>query len=79
MHRITLSSAERERLEQAARTTRDKRALLWRRGKDQVSANRVYEKVEEQAEAFMTHLLSISNRQTLRTTGCLSTNFWLST
>lgn len=53
--------------------------LLWRRGKDHVSANRVYPKVQEQANAFVGHLLSMSNRQVLRTTGCLSANFWLPT
>lgn len=51
--------------------------LLWRRAKDHVSANRIYPKVQEQAEAFVNHLLSMSNRQTLRTTGCLSPTFWL--
>lgn len=53
--------------------------LLWRRGKDHVSANRVYPKVQDQAEAFIYHLLSLTNRQTLQTTGCLSENFWLPT
>lgn len=53
--------------------------LLWRRGKDHVSANRVYPKVQDQAEAFINHLLSFTYRQTLQTTGCLSANFWLPT
>lgn len=53
--------------------------LLWRRGKDHVSANRVYPKVQQQAEAFINHLLSMSNQQALQTTGCLSGNFWLPT
>ena len=52
--------------------------LLWRRGKDHVSANRVYPTVQEQADAFVNHLLSMSNPQVLQTTGCLSANFWLS-
>ena len=46
--------------------------LLWRRGKDHVSANRVYPKVQEQADAFVNHLLAMSNRLALQTTGCLS-------
>lgn len=53
--------------------------LLWRRGKDHVSANRVYPKVQDQADAFVDHLLSMSNQQALRTTGCLSANLWLPT
>lgn len=52
--------------------------LLWRRGKDHVSANRVYPTVQEQADVFVNHLLSMSNPQVLQTTGCLSANFWLS-
>jgi transposase len=53
--------------------------LLWRRGKDHVSANRVHPKVEDQADAFVDHLLSFSHRHALQTTGCLSENFWLPT
>jgi transposase len=53
--------------------------LLWRHGKDRISANRVYEKVDEQADAFVDHLLSLSNQQALRTAGVLSKNFWLAT
>lgn len=53
--------------------------LLWRRGKDHVSANRVYPKVDEQADAFVSHLLSFSGRYALQTTGCLSDNLWLPT
>ncbi|HEV2122727.1 MAG TPA: IS630 family transposase [Chloroflexota bacterium] len=53
--------------------------LLWRHGKDRISANRVYENVDEQADAFIDHLLGLSNQQTLQTAGVLSDNFWLST
>ena len=52
--------------------------LLWRRGKDHVSANRVYPTVQEQADVLVNHPLSTSNPQVLPTTGCLSANFWLS-
>lgn len=53
--------------------------LLWRHGKDRISANRVYENVDEQADAFIDHLLGLSNQQALRTAAVLSDNFWLST
>jgi hypothetical protein len=53
--------------------------LLWRRGKDQVSANRVYHQVQEQADAFVEYLLGLSNRQALQAAGVLSPNFWLPT
>ncbi len=53
--------------------------LLWRHGKDRISANRVYDRVDEQADAFVDHLLSLSNRQALQTAGVLSENFWLPT
>lgn len=53
--------------------------LLWRRGKDHVSANRVYTKVDEQADAFVNHLLSFTDRHALHTTGCVSAGFWLPT
>jgi transposase len=53
--------------------------LLWRHGKDQVSANRVYGKLDDQADAFINHLLELSNREALRTAGVLSYNFWLPT
>lgn len=43
-----------------------------------MSANRVYPTVQEQADAFVNHLLSMSNPQVLQITGCLSANFWLS-
>ena len=80
---MTRSLAEKLRIEFAFLPTAcpelNPTELLWRRGKDHVSANRVYPKVQEQAEAFVRHLLSTSNRQTLQTTGCLSTNFWLPT
>ncbi len=52
---------------------------LWRHGKDQISANRVYENIDEQADTFVDHLLDLSNRQALQTAGVLSENFWLPT
>lgn len=52
---------------------------LWRHGKDQICANRVYETVDEQADAFVDHLQSLSNQQALQTAGVLSENFWLPT
>lgn len=53
--------------------------LLWKDGKDDVSANRVYPSVDEQATAFVQHLLGMSNHEALQTAGVLSNDFWLST
>ncbi len=53
--------------------------LLWRHGKDRISANRVYQRVDDQADAFIDHLLGLSNPHALRTAGVLSKNFWLPT
>lgn len=51
--------------------------LLWAEGKTNVSANRVYETVDEQADAFVDHLAALSNRDALRLSGATSPNFWL--
>lgn len=51
--------------------------LLWAEGKNRVSANRVYETVDEQAEAFVEHLAGLSNQDALRLSGATSPNFWL--
>lgn len=53
--------------------------LLWKDGKQDVSANRVYEGVDAQAHAFTEHLLAMSPEEALRTAGVMSNNFWLST
>lgn len=53
--------------------------LLWKDGKRDVSANRTYETVDEQAHAFTHHLLERSAHETLQAAGVLSNNFWLST
>ncbi len=88
MQSIARSSAERERLEQAARAPetsgRGSACAPCCSGmnattpaRSAVSANRVYQSVQGQAGAFVNHLLSMSNPQVLQTAGCPSASFWL--
>jgi transposase len=53
--------------------------LLWRSGKQNVSANRTYARVSEQADAFTSFLLGMTNLEALQTAGVRSKNFWLPT
>jgi DDE superfamily endonuclease len=50
---------------------------LWGQGKDSLSANKQYADIDKQAESFITHLSGLSNKEALRTSGVLSTHFWL--
>ena len=50
---------------------------LWGQGKDVISANKQYTNIDQQAELFITHLISLSNREALKTSGLLSAYFWL--
>jgi len=50
---------------------------LWGHAKDAVCANTQYVDIDEQANAFIAHLDSMSNRQTLQTSGIMSKHFWL--
>lgn len=50
---------------------------LWGQGKDVISANKQYTNIDQQAESFITYLTSLSNREALKTSGVLSTRFWL--
>lgn len=53
--------------------------LLWKAGKQHVSANRAYADVDEQALMFTDHLLAYSAAETRRLCGLDSDNFWLPT
>jgi len=50
---------------------------LWGQAKDAMTANKQYVGIDEQADAFVTHLTSLSNRMALQTSGVLSEHFWL--
>jgi hypothetical protein len=50
---------------------------LWGQGKDAIGANKQYTDIDEQAESFIAHLTSLSNREALHTSGVLSEHFWL--
>lgn len=50
---------------------------LWGQGKDVVSANKQYATIDDQAYRFLEYLESLSPRETLRTAGILSKDFWL--
>jgi hypothetical protein len=50
---------------------------LWGQAKDATAANKQYVNIDEQAEVFIAHLRSLSNKDALRTSGVLSNHFWL--
>jgi hypothetical protein len=50
---------------------------LWGQAKDVVAANKQYATIEDQVDRFLNHLLSMSGREALRTSGVRSDNFWL--
>lgn len=50
---------------------------LWGQGKDAIVANTQYADIDEQANAFVTHLRSLSNKEALQTSGVPSRHFWL--
>ena len=51
--------------------------LLWQKGKQNVSANRTFSTVAQQASAFVEYLLSLSPAAARRSSGVLSPTFWL--
>ena len=53
--------------------------LLWKAGKQHVSANRAYRDIDEQALMFTEHLSAYTPSETRQLTGVLSNNFWLPT
>jgi hypothetical protein len=50
---------------------------LWGQGKDAISVNRQYARLDEQVGSFIAHLSGLSNKAALQTSGVLSKNFWL--
>ena len=50
---------------------------LWGQAKDAVCVNTQYADIDEQADAFIAHLHSLSNREALQTSGVMSEHFWL--
>lgn len=52
---------------------------LWREAKRLVSANRQFPGIQEHAAAAEAWVLNLTPHEALRTSGCLSKNFWLPT
>jgi transposase len=50
---------------------------LWGQAKDVISANKQYASLDQQVDLFISHLYSLSNKEALRTSGVLSSHFWL--
>jgi DDE superfamily endonuclease len=50
---------------------------LWRHGKEIICANRQYETMEDQLEAFLGYLYELAPQQALRKAGVASGHFWL--
>lgn len=50
---------------------------LWGQGKDAIVANTQYADIDEQVEAFISHVSGLSNKEALQTSGVLSKHFWL--
>jgi hypothetical protein len=52
---------------------------LWGHAKDVISANKQYATIEDQVQRFLEYLQGLTRRETLQTSGVLSTKFWLRT
>ena len=50
---------------------------LWGQAKDVVAANKQYATIDDQVDRFLNHLLGMSGREALHTSGVLSDDFWL--
>ena len=50
---------------------------LWGQGKDAISANKQYARLDEQVDLLIAHLSGLSNKKALQTSGVLSAQFWL--
>jgi hypothetical protein len=50
---------------------------LWGQGEDVVAANKQCATIEDQVDRFLKHLLGMSGREALHTSGVLSDDFWL--
>ena len=52
---------------------------LWGQAKDVIAANKQYATIDDQVDRFLNHLLGMSGREALHTSGVLSDDFWLKT
>jgi hypothetical protein len=52
---------------------------LWGHGKDEVSANKQYESIDDHVDRFIDYLQSLSSKEALKKAGVLSDDFWLTT
>jgi hypothetical protein len=50
---------------------------LWGHGKDEVSANKQYESIDDHVDRFVDYLGGLTSQEALRKAGVLSDNFWL--
>jgi hypothetical protein len=50
---------------------------LWGQAKDVVAVNKQYATIEDQVDRFLSHILGMSGREALHTSGVLSDDFWL--
>jgi len=55
----------------------DPRDTLWGQGKDVVAADKQCTTIEDRVDRFLKHLLRLSGREALHTSGVLSDDFWL--
>ena len=79
--KITQTEAEALRIEFAWLPTAcpelNPNELLWSKGKQNVSANRTFETVDQQASAFAQYLLALTPTQARKASGVMSPGFWL--
>ena len=77
----TQAEAERLRIELAWLPTAcpelNPNELLWQKAKQNVSANRTFPTVAQQASAFVTYLLGLTPAEARKASGVMSPNFWL--
>lgn len=50
---------------------------LWGHGKDEISANKQYESIDDDVGRFIRYLQGLSSREALKKAGVLSDAFWL--
>ena len=79
--KITRCEAEALRIEMAWLPTAcpelNPTELLWQKGKQNVSANRTFPTVDQQASAFVQYLLGLTNTEAQKASGVTSPTFWL--
>ena len=79
--KITQAEAEALRIELAWLPTAcpelNPNELLWKSGKQNVSANRTFATVDQQARAFVEYLLALTPAAARKASGVMSPTFWL--